>query len=146
MPATSEACAQAEVRTTTTERHVLIGLALDVEAERVLEHGFISIHRDVPEADLVASLQRLASQFGVTGDVSPQVHDRRCPPQDLFGRAPDRALGVPHELVVLPRVFQESVETVGGCVAGRLVPGGREKQETRALSSKSVSLSPSNSA
>jgi hypothetical protein len=37
----SEACAQAEVRTTTTERHVLVGLALDVEAERVLEHGFI---------------------------------------------------------------------------------------------------------
>ena len=43
----SKACAQAEVRTAAAERHALVGLALDVEAERILEHVFIAIGRGV---------------------------------------------------------------------------------------------------
>src|SRR6202158_1585073 len=39
----SEACAQAEGRTRAAERPALVGVALDVEAERIREHVFISI-------------------------------------------------------------------------------------------------------
>src|SRR5688500_1736471 len=71
-----QAGTEAEMRSAATERKVIVRLAFDVEAERVVEHVLVAVRRRVPDADLVTSLQLLPSQLGVGDDVAPEVHDR----------------------------------------------------------------------
>ena len=59
----------------------------DVEPERVVEDVLVAVGRDVPEADLVAVLDRLAAELDVPGGVAPEVHHRRGPAQDLLDGA-----------------------------------------------------------
>ena len=76
------------------------------------------------------------------GDVAPQVHDRRGPAQDLFGRA--RGPG--------PRGPARACRTPAGCPGRRWRPWAaalrvvslpaEERNRKNALSSRSVSLSP----
>ena len=85
---TGQVGAEAEVRAAAAEADVFVGGAQDVEAERVVEHVFVAVGRDVPDADLVARRHGLAPQHGVPSDVAAEVHDRGRPTHDLLGGRP----------------------------------------------------------
>ena len=59
-----QAGAEAEVGAE-AERHVLVGRAGDVEAERIVEHVLVAVGRRVEEHQLVALVDRLAAQLDV---------------------------------------------------------------------------------
>src|SRR5262245_43081054 len=79
--------AETEMGTAAPERDVRVRGALDVEPERIVEHVFVAIRRDVVEGDLVAVFDRLTAEFEVSRGVAAEVHDRCRPPEDLFGHA-----------------------------------------------------------
>src|SRR5688500_3374646 len=89
--------AQAEVGPAAAEGDVRVGIAGDVEAERVVEHGLVAVAGDVPEADLLAGADHLPAQLEVPGGVAAEEHDRRRPPQDLLDGAVDVRRRVGHQ-------------------------------------------------
>ena len=94
------------MRPTATEAHVLVRAAEDVELERAVELILVAVRGDVPDADLVAILELLAAQNRVARDVAPEVHDRRCPPDDLVGRRLRARRIVDQQLVLLGKVAE----------------------------------------
>ena len=103
------------------EGDVRVGVAGDVEPERLVEHRLVSVGRDVPEADLLALADELAAQLDVAGAVAAEEQHGRRPAQDLLDRAADVAIGVGHQQRPLVGVVEEGVHAVGDGVAGRLV-------------------------
>ena len=118
----------AEVRATGPERDVRVGIAADVEAQRVIEDRLVEVARDEPVGDLVVLLDLLAAELGVAGGGAAEVVDRGRPAEDLVGRRSGQARVVAEPLELVG-VLEQGEQTVGDGVAGRLVAGDRQQQE-----------------
>ena len=85
-----ERLAEAEVRAE-PERDVLVGMALHVEAERIVELRLVAVGRFVEQHALLALEQLLADELGVVRDGAAHVLDRADPAQHLLDRDGDLA-------------------------------------------------------
>ncbi len=115
------------MRAAQVERHVVVGGAVDVEAERVGELALVVVGRAEPDDHLVALADLLAVQFGVGRGGAPEVHRDGAPAQHLFHRpihhgavAVDARLAQLGELVgaLGQRLQSGSHRVAGGVVAG----------------------------
>ena len=103
--------AQAEVGAV-SEGQVGVGRAGDVEVERIVEHRFVTVGREVHQRHLLAGLKGGAMQLDGVLDRSRHVVDGRSPTDDLLDRGVDEARWVGAEPGPLVRVFGE--EDIGG--------------------------------
>ena len=79
--------AEAVVHAAGPEGHVLVRVAADVEAHRLLEDGLVAVARDEPGRDLVAGADLLAGELGVDRGGAAEVVHRGGPAQHLLGRS-----------------------------------------------------------
>ncbi len=107
----------------TSEGHVVIGVAGDVEPVGVVELPVVVVGRDPPEHHLVALGDPATGQFLVAGGGPPEVCGHRGPAQDLLhGRSDERRVVAqgPHLVGVVHERPESLCQRVpGGVVAGR---------------------------
>ena len=115
-----EVGAEAEVGAV-AEGQVRVGIAGDVEAVRVDEHGLVPVGGRVVDLYLVVLGDVLAGQFEVAGGGPAELDDRRGEPQHLFqrGRQQAQVVAEPDELTGVLRQGQQRVrqQVAGGVVA-----------------------------
>src|SRR5207253_8968820 len=94
------------------EAALMIRLARDVEAVRILEVRFVAVSRDVPHRDLLTLEHLDPAEGDVARERAAHVQDGTRPPHDLLGRrrcAPFQVLKPPALLV---RELRERPEPV----------------------------------
>src|SRR3954453_18024430 len=85
---------------------LVVGIALYVEALRILELGRVAIRRDVPHDDLVALVDGAAGDLGVLRRRPAEVRERREHADRLLDRTRDERRIV-DQLLALLRVLAE---------------------------------------
>ena len=124
----SEVRTEAEVGPASAEGDVVVRRAGDVEGVGVLEGVLVTVGRGVPEHDLVALLDLLATHLQVRRRRAAEVHDRRDIAQHLLdGARKERAVGA--EQLPLVGMLEERGHRTGHQVPCRLVAGHDEQQE-----------------
>ena len=115
------------------EGEVRVGVAADVEAERVVEHGLVAVGRRVGEHHPVARLHRLLADVVVGEDAPEHVVERRHPADDLLDQAGHEG-GVGGGRLPLVGVLGEDRQAAGDDGAGGLGAAGDEQARSRASS------------
>ena len=116
------------MRPAAAEGDVIVGLAGDVEPQRVGELLLVEVGRDQPGDDLVALADADAVQLGVGRGRAAEVDHGRAVAHDLVG-------GGAHQLGLLPqplhrlRVVHQRLHAVGDRLARGLVAGHDQQQE-----------------
>src|SRR3954462_9055950 len=111
--------AETVVRAPAAEADVVIGIARDVEAPRVLEGVGVAVARVVEEDDLLALADRLAVKLDVARGRAPEGQYRRGPADELLDGGVD-VLGHERALVAVQRELAHGVRrgVARGVVAG----------------------------
>ena len=81
---TREVGAETEVRAAAAERHVVIGLATEIELVRLGKDGGVAVRGHHPQRDAVARLDLLARDLDVPSGPACVVHDGRREAQHLL--------------------------------------------------------------
>ena len=117
--------ADAEVRSV-AEADMRVGVAQDVERERIVEHVFVEVGRGVEHSDTLTLLDVDAADLEITLGSALEGVDRSTPADDLVSGGV-RALA----LVQLPLigVVEEGVHAVRDGITGGLVAGHGQQDE-----------------
>ncbi len=118
--------AEAEVGTE-PERDVFVGRPADVEFERVVEHGFVTVGGRVQQHQLLALRHELAAELDVGRGDARHVLDRRHPPQHLFDRRVEQRTIVEQRFPTLT-LGQQLVHAATDHMAGGLVAADEDQQ------------------
>ncbi len=117
------------MRSGTAESDMRVGVAQDVEGERVVEYFFVKVGRPVEHHHPLAPLDPHPAEVGVDQGGPLERRDRGGPPNDLVGRGL-RSLRL--EQLPLVRVVGEGHHALGDRVAGRLVAGDAQRDDEHA--------------
>jgi hypothetical protein len=103
------------------EREMRVGVAVEVESERVGEHGVVAVRGGIPVGGLVPGGDAVPRQLDVPGGRAAVVRRGARPAQDLLdGAREERPVAPqPGQLV---RVLDEREQTAGDGVAGGPLP------------------------
>jgi hypothetical protein len=104
-----------------------LGVAIDAEAEGILEDLLVAVARRVEEADRLALADRPAAQLHVAGGGARELDDRGDPADGLLDGALHQR-SVRGEILPLARVVDEGLDAAGHGVARGLV-SGHDQQE-----------------
>ena len=115
-----------------SEREVIVGAAMDVETLRLVEDLLVVVRRGVPERDLLALPDLLATDLGILVRRAPEVVHGRGVAQDLLDGRGDQRRVLNHLLQCI-RVLDQKTHALRGHRTRSLVSSGQEQHEERAV-------------
>jgi hypothetical protein len=92
---TSKLRADAEVRPSPAERHVVKQVSIRVEHIGIRKMSFVVIGRSVGKQNLVSGCDLLAPEFMITRCRTAESHDWATPPQEFFNKNRRALLSAP---------------------------------------------------